>query len=50
LFKKEEQVPGSGTTYWKTKKLKEICPKILEFQLPVIDAIVDDYDNHHETR
>jgi len=32
------------TTYWKTSKLKELCPKILAYDLPVIDPLVDEYD------
>jgi hypothetical protein len=41
LLKREE------ATYWKTSKLKELCPKILAFVLPGIDYLVDEYDKQH---
>jgi hypothetical protein len=46
LLKKEES-PDRNPTYWKTQKCKDLCPRILEFELPIIDRLVDDYDRDH---
>jgi hypothetical protein len=28
----------------RTSKLKKLCPKILAYELPVIDALVDEFE------
>jgi hypothetical protein len=43
LLEREEK-PDREPTYWRTQKLRELCPKILASDLPVIDSLVDDYD------
>jgi hypothetical protein len=50
LFVKEENNPQLGTTYWRTDKLKDLCPTVLQFQFPVIDSLVDVYDKQHESK
>jgi hypothetical protein len=46
LFRKEEH-EGRDSTYWKTSKLKALCPKTLQYILPIIDPFVDEYDRQH---
>jgi hypothetical protein len=41
LLEREEKT--NETTYFRTSKLKELCPKILAYDLPVIDALVKEY-------
>jgi hypothetical protein len=41
---REEEHEGRDSTYWKTSKLKALCPKILKFILPIIDPLVEEYD------
>jgi hypothetical protein len=43
LFREEEH-EGRDPAYWKTSKLKALCPKILKFILPIIDPVVKEYD------
>jgi hypothetical protein len=33
---------SSDPTYWRTQTLKETCPKITDFDLLVIDILVND--------
>jgi glutamyl-tRNA(Gln) amidotransferase subunit E len=40
----EEEHEGRDSTYWKTSKLKDLCPKVLKFILPIIDPLVEEYD------
>ena len=42
LLEKEEK-PGQ-TIYSRTSKLKDLCPMILSYDLPVIDALVKEYN------
>jgi predicted transcriptional regulator len=44
----EENHDGEDSTYWRTDKLKTLCPEILKYTLPVIDPIVDEYDSRHQ--
>jgi hypothetical protein len=46
LLEREEK-PDREPTYWRTQKLKDLCPKIMASDLPVIDRLVDDYDKEH---
>jgi hypothetical protein len=46
----KEEYPGRDPTYWRTQKLKELCPKITDFDLPVIDPLVDDYERQHHLK
>jgi uncharacterized protein YqeY len=48
LFREEEH-EGRDSTYWKTSKLKALCPKILKFILPIIDPLVEEYDRQQPT-
>jgi glutamyl-tRNA(Gln) amidotransferase subunit E len=48
LFREEEH-EGRDSTYWKTSKLKALCPKILNFILPIIDPLVEEYDRQQPT-
>ena len=42
---------GEGdTVYWRTDKMKELCPEILGVDLPVIDDIVRKYDSQKRIR
>jgi hypothetical protein len=41
---REEKHEGRDSTYWKTSKLNALCPKILKYQLPIIDPLVEEYD------
>ena len=47
LLTKELESDGSSYSYWKTSKLKELCPNILAVGLPSIDFLVDEYDKEH---
>jgi hypothetical protein len=47
LLEKEEK-PGE-IIYWRTSKLKDLCPMILSYDLPVIDALVIDYDKSRDS-
>ena len=44
---REEKHEGSDPPYWKTAKFKELCPKIVDVVLPVIDPLVEEYDKQH---
>jgi hypothetical protein len=45
LLTKRLESDGSTYTYYKTSKLKELCPKIMEVGLPSIDFLVDKHDS-----
>ena len=47
LLNKQKQ-QGRDSIYWRTDKLKELCPDIIRVQLPVIDSLVDEYDRQHQ--
>jgi hypothetical protein len=42
----EKKKPGD-TSYWRTEKMRELCPEIRNVLLPVIDDIVERYDAKH---
>ena len=45
LFRHNQE--DAGSTYWRTNKLKDLCPQILTVQIPSIDHLVEEYDNLH---
>jgi hypothetical protein len=46
LFRRTQEEGGS--VYWRTTKLKELCPEILRVQIPSIDRLVEEYDKGHQ--
>jgi hypothetical protein len=40
----ENKQKDADSVYWRTDKLKALCPEILRVGLPVIDALVRQYD------
>jgi len=45
---REEKHHGQDFAYWRTDRLKALCPEIMRVMLPVIDRIVDEYDRQHQ--
>lgn len=44
LLTRKLESDGSSYSYWKTSKLKELCPKFLAVDLTSIDSLVNEYD------
>lgn len=45
MFTEEER--GGLDYYWKTTKLHNLCPQIVQVHLPSIDFLVEEYDKQH---
>jgi hypothetical protein len=46
LFRRNQE--GGSSVYWRTTKLKELCPETLKVQIPSIDRLVEEYDKRHQ--
>jgi hypothetical protein len=43
-----EEKRGGLDYYWKTAKLHALCPKIVRYDLPVIQDMVEEYDTQNQ--